>query len=69
MSSDGGRVWSTLLADGLVVWASKPSVADFTGLGLKTRTEVPRRNGRHVAALKEFVSRRNYPMKGAVAVR
>jgi hypothetical protein len=24
--------------------------AGFTGLGLKTRAEVPRRNGRHVAA-------------------
>ena len=38
MLSDGGSVWSTLLA------------ADFVGLGLKTRAEVPRQNGRHVAA-------------------
>jgi len=34
----------------LVVWTSKPSMVDFTGLGLKTRTEVAWRNGRHVAA-------------------
>jgi hypothetical protein len=47
----------------MVVWASKPLVAGFTGLGLKTRAEVPRRNGRHMAAL-----RRSYLMKGAVAV-
>ena len=33
--------------DGL---SSKPSEAGFAGLGLKTRAEVPRRNGRHVAA-------------------
>jgi hypothetical protein len=32
----GGYVWSMLLAGGLVVWVSKPSVAGFTGLGLKT---------------------------------
>jgi hypothetical protein len=38
MSSGERRVWSTLLASG------------FGGLGLKTRTEVSRRNGRHVAA-------------------
>jgi hypothetical protein len=29
---------------GLVVRASKPSVDRFTGLGLKTRVDVPRRN-------------------------
>jgi hypothetical protein len=29
----------------------------FTGLGLKTRAKVPRRNGRHVA---EFASRQSY---------
>jgi len=50
VSSGRGRVWSTVLVSGLVVWASKPSMAGFTGLGLKTRAEVPRRNGRHVAA-------------------
>jgi len=46
----GGRVWSTLLAGGLMVWASKSPVPSFTGLGLKTQTEVPTSNGRHVAA-------------------
>ena len=35
---------------GLVVWASKSPVAVSSGLGLKTRAEVPMRNGRHVAA-------------------
>ena len=35
---------------GLVVWALKPSAAGFVGLGLKTRAEVPMRDGRHVAA-------------------
>jgi hypothetical protein len=48
--SGGERVWNTLLVGGLVVWTSNPLVAGFTGLGLKTRAEVPRRNGRHVAA-------------------
>jgi len=38
VSSGKGDVWSTLLATG------------FVGLGLKTQAEVPRRNGRHVAA-------------------
>jgi hypothetical protein len=33
-----------------VGWASKPSVADFTRLGLKIRVEVPKRNRRHVVA-------------------
>ena len=33
-----------------MVWTSKPSDGRFTGLGLKTRAEVPRRDGRHVAA-------------------
>ena len=36
--------------DGLMVWVSKPSDGRFMGLGLKTRAEVPRRDGRHVAA-------------------
>ena len=33
-----------------MVWATKPPVAGFAGLGLKTWAEVPRRDGRHVAA-------------------
>jgi hypothetical protein len=50
MSSGGGRVWNTLLAE---VWWFGPQnhrVDGFTGFGLKTRMEVPRRNERHVAA-------------------
>ena len=35
---------------GLVVWASKPPVAVSSGLGLKTRAEVPMPEGWHVAA-------------------
>jgi hypothetical protein len=47
----------------LVVWASKPSVTGFTGLGLKTRAKVSKRNERHVAASRssrrgEAISRR-----------
>jgi hypothetical protein len=38
------------LRGNLVVWASKPYVPNFTGLGIKSRVEVPRRNGWHVAA-------------------
>jgi hypothetical protein len=47
-----GDIWSMLLANGLVVWASKPSVASFTGLGLKTQAKVLRGNRRHEAALR-----------------
>jgi hypothetical protein len=50
VSSGGGRVWSMLLEGGLVVWTSKPSVADFAGLGLKTWAEIPRKNRWHVVA-------------------
>jgi hypothetical protein len=35
---------------GLVVWASKPLVARFIGLGLKSWAKVLTRNGRHMAA-------------------
>jgi hypothetical protein len=48
--SGGGRVWSTLLASGFGGLGLKTIGGGFTGLGLKTRVEVPRRNGRHVAA-------------------
>jgi hypothetical protein len=56
VSSDRGRVWSTLLADGLVVWASKPSGRRFSGLSLKTRAEVLRRNGAAHGGITEVVS-------------
>jgi hypothetical protein len=39
-----------LLASGFGGLGLKTIGGGFTGLGLKTRTEVPRRNGRHVAA-------------------
>ena len=54
MSTELGR-WTSEVAGhysrpGLVVWASKPSVAGFAGLGLKTRAEVLMPEGRHMAA-------------------
>jgi hypothetical protein len=48
MSSGGGRVWSTLLASGFGGLDLKTIGDGFTSLGLKTRAEIPRRNGRHV---------------------
>jgi hypothetical protein len=50
VSSDGGRVRSTLLASEFGGLGLKTIGGGFTGLGLKTRVEVPRRNGWHVAA-------------------
>jgi hypothetical protein len=49
---------------GLVVWASKPSVAGFTeNLGEGSEEERTTRG-----SIEEFVSRRSYLMKGAVTV-
>jgi hypothetical protein len=50
MSSSGGCVWSTLLASGFGDLGLKTIGGGFTGLGVKTRAKVPRRNGRHVVA-------------------
>lgn len=50
MSSGGGRVWSTLLASGFGGLGLKTIGGGFTSLGLKTWAEVPRRNGRLMAA-------------------
>jgi hypothetical protein len=43
-------VWSTLLASKFGGLGLKTIDGGFTGLGLKTWAEVPRRNGRHVVA-------------------
>jgi hypothetical protein len=47
VSSDEGRVWSMLLVSGFGGLDLKTIGGGFTSLGLKTRADVPMRNGRH----------------------
>jgi hypothetical protein len=65
MSCCGGSIWSTLLADDLMVWASKPSGGRFPGLGLKTRVKVLRRNGAARSEIIEVASRRSKSVQEA----
>jgi hypothetical protein len=50
VSSGGGRLWSTLLTRRFGGLGLKTIGGGFTGLDLKTRAKVPRRNRWHVAA-------------------
>jgi hypothetical protein len=40
-----GDAYGVCYSQTMIVWTSKPSGGWFSGLGLKTRVEVPRRNG------------------------
>jgi hypothetical protein len=68
VSSGGGRAWSTLLASGFGGLGLKTIDDRFTGLGFKTRVEVPKKKRTARGGIEEFASRRSYLMKGAVAV-
>ena len=59
MSRSGGRVWSTLLASRFGDLGRKTTSEGFSGLGHKTRAEVPRRNGAAHGGITEVVSRRS----------
>ena len=59
MSRSGERVWNTLLASGFDGLGRKTTSGRFPSLGLKTRAEVPRRNGAAHGGITEVVSRRS----------
>ena len=58
MSRSGEHVWSTLLASGFGDLGRKTTGGRFSGLGLKTWAEVPRRNGAAHGGITEVASRR-----------
>jgi hypothetical protein len=53
---------------GLVVWASKPSVADFHEFGPQNSGGGFKEERTARGGIEEFALRQSYPMKGAVAV-
>jgi len=59
MSRSGGHVWSTLLASGFGGLGRKTTGGRFSGLGLKIRAEVPRRNGAACGGITEVAPRRS----------
>jgi hypothetical protein len=63
----GGRVWSTLLADGLMIWASKPSGGRVYRFGLQNPGRGSKEERTTRGGIEEFMSKRSYLMKGAVA--
>ena len=65
MSRRGGHVWSMLLVSGFASLGHKTTGGRFSGLGLKTRAEVPRRNGAARGGITEVASRRSKSMQEA----
>ena len=65
----GGRIWSTLLASGFGGLGHKTIGGQFSGLGLKTHVEVPRRNGAAHGGITEVASRRSKSVQESVAIR
>ena len=59
MSRSGGRVLFTLLTSGFGGLGRKTTGGRFSGLGLKTRTEVLRRNGVARGGITEVAPRRS----------
>jgi hypothetical protein len=68
VSSGGGHVQSMLLADGLMVWTSKPLGGRVYGFGPRNPGEGFEEERTAHSGIKEFASRRSYLMKGAVVV-